>query len=73
MILRFSCHCSNIALIFPQFKILNTQTYFDHFFWKWGWRIVKQLLEVLVKELKDKCELLVGVQHIHQAHDVRVL
>ena len=35
--------------------------------------LVQQLLEVLVEELEDQGELLVGVEHIDQPHDVGVL
>mmetsp|Transcript_5011 Transcript_5011/g.8544 ORF Transcript_5011/g.8544 Transcript_5011/m.8544 type:complete len:261 (-) Transcript_5011:25-807(-) len=35
--------------------------------------LVKELLEVLVEELEDECELLISVQHINQSYDVGVL
>lgn len=37
------------------------------------WRIVKQLLQILVQEFKDKSKLLISVNHIVKLHNVFVL
>lgn len=36
-------------------------------------RVVEELLEVLVEEFEDEGQLFVGVEDVHQSHDIRVL
>ena len=48
-------------------------TYLDLLFGQLVASAIKQLLEVLIEELEDERQLLVSVQNIDEAHDIRML
>ena len=53
--------------------IVVEMTYLNHFLWESIGSHIQKLLEVLVKELENKCKLLVCMQNIDQSNNVRML